>query len=350
MRITFVFAGTGSARRISGGYRVVYEYANRFVERGHQVNIVSYCETAGKQKCPIEPLRKLIHLIMGRIFPRWFVFSPKIRRVTAFRVKEVPDADVVIATALPTAMPVSQFPMSKGKKCYLIQDFENWEGRTDEEVYATYQLGMKNLVIAKWLMDKVASAGAKSILIPNAIDCNTYRLEIPIAQRNPHSAAMLYHEAPHKGAKYGIEVIMQLKKLYPNMTACLYGVPKRPVSLPAWIRYVQKATSEQVKDIYNQSAVYICPSINEGFGLPGAEAMACGCAYVSSDYGGQREYTEENKNVLLSPPGNVDEMVRNVRMFFDDSQKRIQFAENGYRSIQQRTWEKSLDLFEKCLR
>jgi len=44
--------------------------------------------------------------------------------------------------------------------------------------------------------------------------------------------------------------------------------------------YVSKA---QLRSLYNQAAVFVFPSLYEGFGLPTLEAMACGCPVVSSN-------------------------------------------------------------------
>ena len=67
------------------------------------------------------------------------------------------------------------------------------------------------------------NAGADCILIPNGIDFNTFNLDIPIRKRRNHVISMLYHVAPHKGAKYGIKALQQLKAIYPDLEAFLFG-------------------------------------------------------------------------------------------------------------------------------
>ena len=160
---------------------------------------------------------------------------------------------------------------------------------------------------------------------------------------------MLYHEAPEKGAKYGLEALKRLKVKYPDLKAHLFGVPSRPKDLPEWIHYTQYATEAQLRQIYNQSTIYMCSSVAEAFGLTGAEAMACGAAFVSSDYGGVHEYAEDGKNVLLSAPKDVDGLVDHVSYLFEHPDERIRLAENGYHGIQMFSWEKALDKFEEVL-
>ena len=60
----------------------------------------------------------------------------------------------------------------------------------------------------------------------------------------------------------------------------------------------------EIADILRQSDIYVFTSLWEGFGLPPLEAMACGCAVVSSDAKGINEYAKDEKNALIYPPAN----------------------------------------------
>ncbi len=97
----------------------------------------------------------------------------------------------------------------------------------------------------------------------------------------------------------------KLKEKYPNLQATLFGPSSRSKDIPKWIKYIHAANQQELNHIYNEAAIYMYPAIKEGFGLTGAEAMACGCAYVSSDYGGLHEYMISGRNVLLSAPKDV---------------------------------------------
>lgn len=77
--------------------------------------------------------------------------------------------------------------------------------------------------------------------------------------------------------------------------------------------------------------------------------MACGAAYVASDYGGVHEYTEEGRNVLLSKPRDVEGLVRNVADLLNHESKRLMLAENGYRDIKILDWNKAVERFEQVI-
>lgn len=352
MIIQFVLDGI--SRLPCGGFKIVFEYANRLAERGYYVRILFDVEHVGQTHFKFLP--PLLRLILGKYavlyYPRWFHLSKQVKKIpiSSINDSEVPDADVIVATAVGTADPVFKLSQCKGNKLYLIQDYETWNNWTDEMVRKTYQLGMKNIVITHWLKKIVYDSGSESVLIPNGLDFHIFYITVPIQERNPHTISMLYHLGEHKGSVYGIQALKILKGKYPDLEVTLFGVPKRPERLPSWIHYVRRATEKQLNDIYNHSAVYLCPSIKEGFGLTGAEAMACGCAYVASDYGGVHEYTEEGRNVLLSMPKDVNGLVDHISYLFDDNNRRIQLAEQGHQDIQKLNWDKSVDLLEQVIR
>lgn len=351
-RISFVLPGP-SVYPI-GGYKMVFEYANRLSDRGHHVNIIFNCSPGVRNHPQIPSIIKFLYCYIGVwYFPKWFILNKNVHKVCAYKdliYTNIPDADFICATAISTVDSVMKVPKEKGKKIYFIQDFENWGSWTADAVKETYRLGMKNIVIAKWLEKIVQDSRADCVLIPNGIDFDVFNIDIPIASRKGHTVSMLYHEQVHKGSVYGIAALKKLKERYPDLQATLFGVPKRPDDLPTWIHYIKSATQPQLRQVYNQSKIYLCPSIKEGFGLTGAEAMSCGCAYVASDYGGVHEYATDGRNVLLSPPKDVEGLVEHISYLFDHDDERIKLAKQGYEDIQTLDWNRSVDKFEAVLK
>ncbi|MEM0135476.1 MAG: glycosyltransferase [Thermoplasmatales archaeon] len=49
--------------------------------------------------------------------------------------------------------------------------------------------------------------------------------------------------------------------------------------------------------------IFIFPSIGNGFGLTGLEAMKCGCAVIASDNIGVREYIQDGVNGYIALSG-----------------------------------------------
>jgi glycosyltransferase involved in cell wall biosynthesis len=161
---------------------------------------------------------------------------------------------------------------------------------------------------------------------------------------------MLYHEEAWKGVADGIEALIQARRAFPKLQAILFGVYPKPEGLPDWIEYRRDPPQEElVASIYNGSSIYVCPSWAEGFGLPPAEAMACGCAIAVTDSGGVRDFAEDGVTALISPPKDPEALAANLMSLLTNDELRTRLARGGHDRIQQFTWERSTDLMERCL-
>ena len=71
--------------------------------------------------------------------PNWYKLNKNISQIAVknYNEKYIRNADVSIATAVSTAYPVYKLSEEKGKKFYLIQDYEKWR-RKNRLVYADY--------------------------------------------------------------------------------------------------------------------------------------------------------------------------------------------------------------------
>lgn len=209
---------------------------------------------------------------------------------------------------------------------------------------------MHKIVIAKWLMEVGEKLGATGMVhIPNAIDHSKFKITRPIEGR-PKRVAMLYSEALWKGSDDGIKALQIAKERVPELEAVLFGTPPRGNIIPKWIEYHQDPPQRLlVEEIYNGSSIYLCPSWTEGWGLPSAEASACGCAVVSTDNGGVRDYAIHNETALLSPPKDPFKLAENLTLLLLDDELRVRIARRGNENIKNFTYDKSTDMFEQYL-
>lgn len=359
MTITFILPGY--PWKPIGGFRVVYEYANHLVARGHEVRVVHPRRLPNWSSPPPPNLYRWLRRKAGQL--RDLVLTPSVRwqpidrRVQMLYVPEltaryVPNADAVFATWWATAELVLEYPSNKGQKFYLIQHYEVWGG-PKERVDATWRAPLHKVVIAKWLYEKGLELGVSPMEmchIPNGIDHSRFKLLEPIESRSPYKIAMMYSDAVWKGATDGLKALQIVKDKFPQIQAILFGVGPRPKRLPRWIEYIHNPQQDVlVRQIYNGCAVYLCPSWTEGWHLPPAEAMACGCAVVSTDIGGVHDYAEHGKTALLSLPKDPEALAENLLRVLEDDNLRVQLAKAGYGRIQEFTWERSTDLLEQFL-
>lgn len=353
MKITFIIPALG----LGGGTKIVFEYANHLVDKGHDVSII-YPLLGKDYGFKFYNIKKIIHYVIGILIKLkqgnsvdWFNLKANLIRVLTLKEKYIPNADIIVATWWETAYLINKYNKNKGSKFYLIQGYEIFGG-PPEKVHQSYELNLHKIVIAKWLYEKLTELGVSKNLeyIPNGIDFSKYKLINDIKNR-PKRVAMLYHEASHKGSLDGIKSLIIAKKEYPDLQAVLFGVFPRPDKLPKWIEYVQNPMQDKlIEEIYNGSSTYLCPSLTEGWHLPPAEAMACGCSLISTNIGGVKDYAINKKTALLSPPGKPLLLAKNLIMLLKDDTIRLKLAYAGNDYIQNFKWDKSVNKLEKLFK
>lgn len=355
MKVTFLLPARGLVP--TGGYKVVLEYANKMVADNIDVTLIYPFDLRrnkilaeswfGKlrlcKKALTKTLRKQYSVNV------WFKLDSRVREkvVPYLHHRFIPDADVVFATAWETAEWVNTFPERKGKKFYLIQHYEDWYGTDKEAVDATWKMPLNKVVIATWLQEYAESLGEPSVLIRNGLNFKDYYIEKPITDRSRYHVSMLYHDLEIKGSVYGIRALEQVKKEIPGLEVTLFSTFQKPDWIPEWMTY--HYVPKNLREIYNNSSIFISASIEEGWGLPRAEAMQCGCAVVLTATGGHLDYGTQGVDCIFTPVKDVDAMSHAITDLIRNDDKRIAMAEAGNRTVQQFTWESAYERLKQYM-
>jgi glycosyltransferase involved in cell wall biosynthesis len=138
-----------------------------------------------------------------------------------------------------------------------------------------------------------------------------------------------------------------LLEKYPNLGLILVG--KETAAHIKNERYFQKKGYRNIlftgflpdtqRDwLYKHCDAYVFPSLMEGFGLPGLEAMGYGAPVVSSDatclpevYGNAAEYFN---------PKDATDMVRAIDSVLSSKELREKLIQNGYTQLKKYSWKK----------
>lgn len=348
MKVCFVLPRF--ARRPIGGYKIVYEYANRLSEAGHAVSILFMNENAFEEHKLPSCLRGLCARLMTRLEPRWFPLDRRIRKIsgTVHLPAVVEQVDVCVATGAETVAECARlFPAAR--KAYLIQDFETWV-MGEAELYDTFNAGFKNIVVSSWL-EKIVNEHSreKCVLIKNPIDLSVYRPMTPFEEREEHSIGLLYHSNERKGLKYSIAALRLLREKYPDLKVYMFGTSEPTEEIPGLVRFVRDASQAETVELYNRVSVFMCSTVREGYGLTAMEAMACGAVVASTDYEGIHEYGVDGVNCLLSPVRNPEAMAENVTRLFEDAALRRELAERGRASLEPLDWKMAFQAFLEAI-
>lgn len=349
------FLMPGGAGSPSGGYKVIFEQANRLVQDGWDVFIVypvicligrpSFRNVLGAGK------RYLQGFAGNAYLPGWFPGDARVHHVKVISLvrKYVPATYFYCATSVETAYYLEQYQIHENRKFYYIQGYEDWNYPVRYAV-RSYSFKMHKIVIADWLLDKVKETGNEAVLITNGFDFEKFYIEKAIDERDPFLVMMLYSDNDGiKRCSDAVKACYTARKRFPKLKVIMFGVPDRPKGLPEWFEYHQNPGLEELRGLYNRASIFIAASRTEGLALPPAEAMMCGCALVCTDIGGFKTYAADGYTALLSPVYDIEALSENMMYLMKNDSVRIQTARNGNRYIQQFTWDKSYRIFSNIL-
>lgn len=108
------------------------------------------------------------------------------------------------------------------------------------------------------------------------------------------------------------------------------------LSLLSRVMFYGRANDEQLKNLYRHAAALVFPSLMEGFGLPGLEAMAAGTPVVCSDIGVFREIYRDA--ALFFDPVNEEDIRLKLQMIVEDTKLREKLSRKGREHIKRFSW------------
>lgn len=352
MKISFILPENDD--KPIGGFKIVYQYANEMTKRGHEVYISFLNTLYPEKKSRVRQWlglkkRSLKYRLQQKEDPSskitWFDIDERIKiKFHVIDGRQLPNADVIIATAAQTSFFVDKLSSRKGRKFYFIQNYETW-AYSEDILQKSFKLPLRKIVIAKWLLKKIEKVTSDTIqIVPNFID-GIYMKETDNNRKNVIS--ILNHDLPEKNTLFGIEVIKKVKERVPDLTVKMFGVAKRPPEgIPDYIEYYSRPSKQDLfKEIYAKSKVYILPSLLEGWGLTGTEAMASGAALVASDIPGVKEYAVNNRNSLLAKPNDLSEFTEKVLDLMLNENKRKAIVEIAKSDVKKYSLTESTTLF-----
>jgi len=90
---------------------------------------------------------------------------------------------------------------------------------------------------------------------------------------------------------------------------------------------------------YNAAALFVFPSLYEGFGMPVIEAMACGTPVIAANTSSIPEAA--GKAAILFEPQDVTELAERMGTVLDDPELSNKMREKGLRQAQQFSWQRA---------
>ena len=391
MKITFVLSSLG----IRGGHRVIYEYANRLQERGHEVSIVYpivppfplyFLRQFGLKNSALKFFRtpNLLKEKNWEINAKLIkvpTLSPKLKWMFE---RKVPNADVIIATDFSTAYPVATLGEEKGEQFHFVQHYECWGIWNTEECWKraekmekdpekislamvdidtsdlpfhktkklvdkALKLPLRKITTSSWLNELIEEKFGQKVeaAILYGVNFKIFYNENKIYNKKKRIIAS-YQTTKWKGGEDAIKAFEIVKEKFPDVQFVMFDIVEGEV--PDWIELHVNPSDEELRKLYASADIFVFPSWVEGFGMPPMEAMACNCAVVATNVGAIPDYAIPGETVLTSPPRKHELLAENISYLLEDEDTLKKISEAGYCYIKQFTWEKAADEFERVLR
>lgn len=249
----------------------------------------------------------------------------------------------IIATAWDTADFTSEYVRSHSKSTgfYFIQHSEDdpsYSGRLSAYVSRTYKIqNLKKIVINRGMYKRFEDEDPLRMSI--GFDYNSYVYN----KEKERTILFPLRKGESKGALYALKVVEILKHTLSDWKFAAYGNYQGKV--PDYIEFHYRSDSSKLRNLYSNSRIFFLPSTVEGFSLTAAEAMASGCAVVSTNCGGVDEYLEDRKNGIFVPVNDVDAMVKAITELAMNENLASMFGQNGREAVKKYSYENMYNSF-----
>jgi glycosyltransferase involved in cell wall biosynthesis len=353
LRIVFVLP----LADLSGGIRTVAIYARALQQRGHRVTVIS----TGRWIPPLSS--RLKGLLLGR---GWWRPEPpgpahldglgvEHRRLARFGPvvdRDVPDADVVVATWWVTAEWVAGLSRRKGAKVHLIQgnDADTPDMPLDR-IEATWRLPLHRIVVSGWLEELARRRGAADVAcVPNGVDTRLFDGPPRGKQADP-TVGYVHSDLALKGCDIALAACRQVRGHRPSLRLRVFGsLPASGhLALPPGAEFRLRPDQADIPGIYAGCDAWLWPSRSEGFGLPILEAMACRTPVIAAPAGAAPDLLAGGGGILLpaAAPEPMAEAIERVCALSDPAWRAL--SEQARAVAEAHGWERSVTLFEQAL-
>ncbi len=236
--------------------------------------------------------------------------------------------------------------------------------RSFKEKYYTvvfYPLGMQRRVIRR--CDRVITSSRETAreiqrgfgvsprkirMVYNGLDADFFR---PVKGEKKKAQTLLF-VGNADDSKKGIDYLLHALTLLPpsiSLTVVDDGIPiktyapqlARKLGLDSRVTFTGKISAEILRGLYHTSEIAVLPSLYEGFGLPAAEAMACGTPVVATRAGALPEVLGEEGSGILVPPRDPQALAAAISKILRDEVLRKKMGVRGRQRVESLfTWPK----------
>jgi len=166
----------------------------------------------------------------------------------------------------------------------------------------------------------------------NGLDTELFR-PLPEVKRASHELLCIGRAAdPTKGVRVMLDALAQLPP-HVKLTLVDENSAENParerahkLGVDSRVHITGRIETEDLVRLYASATLVVVPSLYEGFGLPAAEAMACGTPVVASSAGALPEVMAIGGGGVLVPPGDAAALAKAIGTLLEQPAARAEFG------------------------
>ena len=325
-----------------GGEKLVYRLAKNLIDQGHSVKVVTSGDPEIKSYKGVETIRIPFNRYLMNILS-----LPTI-------LMEAWDADIIQTSSGNMTWPsyVAAAIIGKPVCCWVHHIFgKYWRGIRGPILGRIFEIFERFILTRRfdsWVFQNNSSKkigigvgipARKITMISPGIDYGAFQKKLE-RKNNVLFVGNFSMDEPTKKTK-GVRYLLEAAEMLPSIDFVLLGNFKE-LKTPKNVSILGTVSYRKLINIYNSSSVFVCSSLNEGFSLALLEAMASGCAIVSTIDIGQVG--------RIVKPKDSEGLAKAIKFYIDNPEKAKKDGELNRKLAKQYSWEKFYSEFEKLYR
>lgn len=104
--------------------------------------------------------------------------------------------------------------------------------------------------------------------------------------------------------------------------------------LSSRVRFIKPVPQFQLNDFYQQSSVFVLASLEDGFGMVVAQAMACGLPVIVTENVGARDLVQDGVNGFVVPVGSPEAITERLRYLYEQPERCREMGEQARKTVE----------------
>jgi glycosyltransferase involved in cell wall biosynthesis len=223
-----------------------------------------------------------------------------------------------------------------------------------------YPIGMQRFVVqrlervltssessARQIVDDFGVRADRLVNVWNGIDTDYFCPNDQVKRSDSELVCVGRASDPNKGIKTLVEALAHLPE---HVTLTLVDNDHPDNEIFKWARatgvgtrlnVVGRVPRDELLHLYRRATVVVVPSRFEGFGLPAAEAMACGTPVVACQAGALPEVMRVGQGGLLVPRDDPRALASGIRELLDDPERRARLGRRAREGVESKfSWRR----------